>query len=159
MARTLLRRGTGGRTRTDTSRGHLILSQARLPFHHTGLLTGIIVHNDSYYKHIFANVSVNVCLHNIQYSLRSFGQKSQTPVFWRNFRHASLNLLEIEQLFLRKFALPGENFAQNPNISTFVRSSLRIIQHISILCKIWFECFCLHIKILSCYTLVVNLMH
>ena len=29
--------GTGGRTRTDTSRGHLILSQARLPFHHTGI--------------------------------------------------------------------------------------------------------------------------
>ena len=34
--------GTGGRTRTDTSRGHLILSQARLPFHHTGLLPDYI---------------------------------------------------------------------------------------------------------------------
>ena len=35
--------GTGGRTRTDMSRGHRILSAARLPFHHTGTLTGIIV--------------------------------------------------------------------------------------------------------------------
>ena len=35
---------------------------------------------------------------------RSLGQKSQTPVFWRIFRHASLNSLEIKQLFLRKFA-------------------------------------------------------
>ncbi|MDR0491427.1 MAG: hypothetical protein LBH28_09330, partial [Oscillospiraceae bacterium] len=42
-----------------------------------------------------------------------------TPVFWRIFRHASLNFLEIKQLFLRKFALPDKKFAQNPCISTF----------------------------------------
>ena len=54
---------------------------------------------------------------------RSLGQKSQTPVFWRVFRHTSLNSLEIKQLFLREFALPGKKLAQNPSIQTFVPGS------------------------------------
>jgi len=45
----------------------------------------------------------------------------------RNFRHASLDFLEIKQLFLRKSALPAENFAQNPNISTLSEAPSELV--------------------------------